>query len=234
MIKRNVWAPNKDWGIITKRMIEKYWSQDPEWLPSEAKICYVKKFESRGVLPSGVLESLEGKIKAKLFDSPSLDMVICAGNMAKHGYLNDVKGMWLGDHDEGMWLEGVDIASLASNLERYIGIENVSGCSLVKILDSVKCPLVVMFHQSLDSEETRALVRAMESRVEKVRLGCNVQLDIAALKKYSGEGKCKKLKCYDDTAARFKDQLGTWAARTTSRNWEMIGDDAYLTLRRDP
>ena len=46
--------------------------------------------------------------------------------------------------------------------------------------------------------------------------------------------KMKKLKCYDDTAARYKNQLGTWAANSTGRNWEMIGEDDYLTLRRDP
>ncbi len=251
MIKRSLWKPNKYWGIITKRMIEKNWSQNPQWLPSEAKILYIKNLETRGVLSSGVFDSLAKKIKPKLYESPSLNVVTCAVNLAHNGYLSDVMGLWLGDQEaeEGMRLDGVDLttvpavdlstipaehlASLASTLTGYFAIEKMSGCNLVTILDSVKCPMVVIYCQRLDTEETRALVRAMESRVEKLWLGGKVQLDIEALKEYSGEGKCMWLKCYDDTAARFTHQLESWS-RDTNRHWQMIWDEYFFSLRRDP
>ena len=46
-------------------------------------------------------------------------------------------------------------------------IINVSNCNLVSILDSVKSEDLFISKQRLSSEETRVLVRAMESRVER-------------------------------------------------------------------
>ena len=45
---------------------------------------------------------------------------------------------------------------------------NVSGKSLVTILDSVKCDTLSIKNQTLGSEETEALVRAIETRVRRV------------------------------------------------------------------
>ena len=59
-----------------------------------------------------------------------------------------------------------------------VDISNVSGCDLVTILDSVKSNLLIIISQSLSSEETQALVRAMESGVLEVRLNKDVTLDI--------------------------------------------------------
>ena len=251
LIKRSLWKPNKDWGIITKRMIEKKWSQNPEWLPSEDKILYIKNLENRGVIPSGVFDSLARKIKPKLYESPSLNVLTCAVNLAHNGYLFDVMGLWLGDQEaeEGMMLEGEDLttvpavdlstipaehlASLVSTLTGYFSIEKIRGCDLVAMMDSLKTPMVVIYCQSLNTEETGALVRAMESRVEKLWLGWKVELDIEVLKGYSGQGKCMWIKCYDDTAARYTDQLESWS-RDTNRHWQMIWDESYLSLRRDP
>ena len=43
MIWRSVWKkPNKEWGIITKSMIEKNWYLDPGFLPSDKMISHVK------------------------------------------------------------------------------------------------------------------------------------------------------------------------------------------------
>ena len=72
--------------------------------------------------------------------------------------------------------------------------------------------------QTLSSEETQALVRAMESRVETVTLGDwgDVSLDIRALTQYSGQGKCWRVSCSDDTAVRYREEVNTWARRM---NW---------------
>ena len=87
---------------------------------------------------------------------------------------------------------------------------------MVILLDSVKSEVLRLRSQSLGSEETRALVRAMESRVEEVMLDEEVTLDISSLIEYSGQGKCRELRCYDEVAGNYGDQLLAWA---TSRNW---------------
>ena len=70
----------------------------------------------------------------------------------------------------------------------------------------------------------------MELRVEEVRLGCNVTLDIKELMEYDGHGKCRSVTCYYyDTVARYREQLMTWAK---SRNWAVTSDDSYLLIER--
>ena len=59
----------------------------------------------------------------------------------------------------------------------------------------------------------------MESRVEIVWLCGGLTLDIKILMEYSGQGKCKEMKCFRDTAVRYKEQLRAWA---TSRNWQVV------------
>ena len=60
------------------------------------------------------------------------------------------------------------LASLFSSVTMGVDISNVSG--LVNILDSVKSKVLTIISQSLGTEETQALVQAMESGVEVVRL----------------------------------------------------------------
>ena len=139
----------------------------------------------------------------------------------------------------GMDLRDVDLtsapaehlASLAYSVTGYVYIDNVSGCGLVTILDSVNSKELEISNQSLGSEETQALVRAMESRVEQVGLDFKVTLDIRDLMEYNGQGKCREVWCDSDTADRYKEQLRTWA---TSRNWEVTPDldDSFLCCYR--
>ena len=58
----------------------------------------------------------------------------------------------------------------------------------------------------------------METRVESVELGNGgeVKLDIRALTQYSGQGKCRKVWCFADTAARYIEDVRSWAQRI---NW---------------
>ena len=135
----------------------------------------------------------------------------------------------------GMDLRDVDLtsapaehlASLAYSVTGYVYIDNVSGCGLVTILDSVNSKELEISNQSLGSEETQALVRAMESRVEQVGLDFKVTLDIRDLMEYNGQGKCREVWCDSDTADRYKEQLRAWA---TSRNWEVTReiDDWFI------
>ena len=84
------------------------------------------------------------------------------------------------------------LASLVSHVTKDFNITNISGCDLVTILNSVQCQTLTISNQSLGSEETRALLQAMESRVTEVEIECFVTLksgpeDITALAKYSGQ-----------------------------------------------
>merc|ERR1719195_1361369 len=98
-----------------------------------------------------------------------------------------------------MRLDGLDLASipaehlasLVSFVTRNVDIINVRNCDLINILDNIKSKVLRISSMTLNSEETRALVRAMESRVERVILGFEgeVILDIRALTQYSGQGK---------------------------------------------
>ena len=86
-------------------------------------------------------------------------------------------------------LTSVPAEHLASNMTWRVFIENVRGCGLVTILDNVNCERLVLSCQSLGSEETQALVWAMESRVERVQLQAEVTLDIRGLMEYNGQRK---------------------------------------------
>ena len=217
MIKRSVWQkPNKEWGIITKKMIEKNWIHVFTLsFPSDKMISHAKELEMKGVL-SGVMDSLTEKVQDKLYLHNSKPVITCAASLAHNGYI--------GSRRHFRWLENVNLtsvpaehlASFVSCVTRGFNIKGVSGCDIVNIIDSVKSEELHIYNQSLDSEETRALVRAMESRVKEVML-FDVTLDIGALMEYSGQGKCLWLVCAQDTAARYSDQLRTWA---TSRNWK--------------
>ena len=44
----------------------------------------------------------------------------------------------------------------------------------------------------------------------------DVTLDIRVLMEYNGQGKCRKLICYNDAALRYNDKMRTWAK---SKNW---------------
>ena len=102
--------------------------------------------------------------------------------------------MWLSDVDLGS-VPAEHLASLVSCVTVYVLINNVNNCDLVSILDSLKCRSLTINSQNLSTEETQALVRAMELRLECGVMGVTgeVSLDITALTQYSGQGKCREV-----------------------------------------
>ena len=121
------------------------------------------------------------------------------------------------------------LASLTSSVTWHVGIDNVSVCDLVTILDSVKSEWLSIIRQSLGSEETQALVQAMESRVEEVGLYEEVTIDVRVMMKYNGQGKCRKVLLHAGTARRYKEQLRTWAM---SRNWQVMSITDFVFFYR--
>ena len=104
---------------------------------------------------------------------------------------------------------------------------------IVSILDSVKSELLSFDNQTLSSEETRALVRAMESGVEEVVLGDRgeVSLDITTLTQYSGQGKCVEVNCYNYTTANtYWEEAKTWARRIDWMFRDLNGQPFFFTL----
>ena len=185
--------------------------------------------EMQGVLASGVLENLTDRVKVEMIgNSNNLPVITCAARLAHHGYLGSVNRMTLSNINLTS-VPAEHLASLASSATGWVDIHNVSGCDLVTILDSVKSDRLIILKQSLGNDETRALVRAMESRVEKVMLDGMVTLDIGSLMDYSGQGKCVMVTFYEDTEDIYKEQL---KALATSINWAVTNAKGCICIKR--
>ena len=129
-----------------------------------------------GILNLGVMEILAARIRGiEMFGGlngyPTLEVIKCGAALAHHGLLGPVDFLRLGD------IRSIDVStvptehlvSLISSATKAVTIHNVTG-NLVTLIDSLKCEGFWISFQSLGREETQALVRAMESRVEVVNL----------------------------------------------------------------
>ena len=123
---------------------------------------------------------------------------MCGASLAHHGLLGSVDQIGLYNIDLSP-VPAQHLASLVSCVTKELSIMNVTGSDLVSILSSVKSQRLYIFSNlseryqryslgSLGREETRALVQAMESRVESVGLAGEMTLDIKILMEYSGQG----------------------------------------------
>ena len=172
-------------------------------------------------------ESLASQIRRKLLTSTNFE-IVTAASLAHHGMLGFVEDMWLGQGDVDLAsIPAEHMASLASCVTRYLDIYNIS-CDLTPILDNIKCEDLRIDGHSLGTEETWALVRAMEASVSVLRLGINwfgttVSLDIRALTLYSGHGKCWKV--IVDHTCTCMTEMKNWAQGI---NWLEIDLDHFL------
>ena len=224
-IMDSLWEnPSKKWGPIIGRRFEDSWEFA---LPTEAKLDKAIELVTEGVLPSAVMERLAQKLKRslKIFCKKDLQVqeVQCAASLAHKGLLGPVEDMMLCVDLTSVPAE--HMASLVSSVTRCVRFDMVSGCDLVvTLLDSIKSPAMVIYKQSLGREETEALVRALETRVEDVSL-YDTTLDIKAFTKYSGRGKCKEVDCVQETSAKYRRQLRSWASK---EGWDVTIDDGDL------
>ena len=163
----------------------------------------------------------------------SLYNITRAASLAHHGLLGKLKIRSLHLEEDLSSVPVEHLTSLISIETMSIVIRNVSGCDLVTILASVKCDLLYIQSQHLGTEETQALVQAMESGVSDfLGLGGGdgdkegeMSLDIEALVKYSGEGKCYGITCLSPIT-RYREELKSWAEQ---RNW-ILGQDDNLSF----
>ena len=173
------------------------------------------------------MKSLVKKVKVGLKDFPSpLPVMTCAASLAHLRLLGSVREMRLRDVNLTS-VSAEHLVSLSSSVTECVDIQSVCGCDLDTILDNVKITTLEIGYQSLDSKETQALVRAMESGVERVWLKSETRLNMEGLIEYNGQGKCKEVKCWYDTRDKYRKQLKTWAM---SRDWKVTVDDKFFFI----
>ena len=179
-----------------------------------------------------MLQSLVTRIKKKPFVYQSIDDIRTAASLAHLGLLRSNK-MWMFQDMDLNSVPADHLASLVSCVTNRVVMLNVSntGSDLVSFLDSVKSRELVIGSQSLSSEETRALVRAMESRVTQVSLGKGGEVSlVTALSQYSGRGRCWRVSCYDDTRDKYRAEVASWARRM---NWRVTVENEFkITIKR--
>ena len=107
-------------------------------------------------------------------------------------------------------------------------IWNVSNTDLTSILDRYKSKWLNINNQSLSTQETRALVRAM-ANVEMMELGYKgeVTVDMSTLVTYVGQGKCKWVAFRYDTGLKYREEVRRWAQRIC---WRVTQEDSVAII----
>ena len=136
-------------------------------------------------------------------------------SLIHHGFMDSFMVMILEDLDL-VSVPAEHLASLAASVTEEANISNVTNCDLTPFLDNIKCNMLYIKNQRLGTEETRALVRAMESHVDTLRL--EVKLDIRALTQYTGEGKCQFVLLDVKTRKKYRRKIRRWV-KSKSANW---------------
>ena len=160
----------------------------------------------------------------------SLQDIRCAASLANKGLLGNVEALKLEDADLSS-VPAQNLLSLVSCVRFVVKIENDRGCDLLKILESVRSSWLKIRRHSLDTEETKTLVKALETNLERFYWWGygegSTPPDITAMTQYSGLGKCKHMSFVNMNfvkGAKYKEQFRTWAE---GKDWEMEEYDAF-------
>ena len=154
------------------------------------------------------------RLNTKLAGRPGhwarLHDVTLAADLAHQGLLGSVEKMKLYGYNLSS-VPAKHLIALTSSLTQRIGICKVSGCDLVAIMDSLKCEEIEISDQVLSSEETRALIRALDSRVKVLAKFEHVTLDQTVLTEASGIGKEKVARSESNWRIDwYKEQTSFW------------------------
>ena len=170
-------------------------------------------------------------------DQPSYGSYIVAGSLAYHGLLGSIENLRLTadcpDRHEYKFPEY--LAALVGSVLDWVSFYEVDAYApgelftsgldnLGPILANIKCrELRIMYVCArIGTESTEAVVRAMQSGVEKVELHGNPRtaddpIDIAALTKYDGEGTCEEIFCDEYILKAYREEIKNWSQRI---NWD--------------
>ena len=121
------------------------------------------------------------------------EKAIALSNLLSLGVIETVKHLRL--HPENLRsLPGNHLQTLVSCVTESISIGKATNQDMAILLDNIQCKELYLVKQTLNQEETEALVQAMTSRVEIVQLFTDcVRMDLDTLRKYKGGGKCKEV-----------------------------------------
>ena len=159
---------------------------------------------------------------------PLLPEILTAASLAHSELLVSIEAMTLNKVDLGP-VPTKHLAALASCVTTEVTVWGAKNFNIISILDNIECEIFGIWCQTLSSEETRALVRAMETRVERVVLWNSIFLDITELTQYSGQGKCRELENIDPNfGMRNERELKSWVKRM---NWTGLGKYLWLIQR---
>ena len=151
-----------------------------------------------------------------------------AAQLAQEGYLSTVKNMRI-YHRDISEISSDDMGKLVSIVTDQVDIARITPVSqLGVILASVqskelqlgtKFGLLKVWGYSLNEENTRALVTAMRSRVQTVRLE-EITLDLELLTDYDGQGHCTRLEMWPGQAwlQRWAWDRG-WTVKENFTGW---------------
>ena len=185
--------------------------------------------EAESILPTGVMESLAERVRGQIIKYPSLAEVKCGASLAHQGLLGSVEILWL-DKVNLASVPDQHLDSLISCVTGTLVIQNITGCDLVTALNSGKSRALDIKYQRLGRDETQALVRALETRVKDLHLE-GVTLNITALTKYSGQGRCRLVSCVNSDIVKHRKKLKTWAER---KHWEFCEASGPIFYMKRP
>ena len=204
------------------------------------KLCPEKPFREIFTILRPRLDDLISHIRGILSSSPTMwpnlnpGDTAAAASLAYHGLLWPFRALSLRRMDLST-VPAEHLASLVSCVTKRVVISEVSGCDMVSILNCVKSKFLSLHREKrLDNEETSALVRAMETRVEQVVLGGSEKtlLDVTALIQYSGQGRCQLIDMIEDSddEEKYEDEMKNWAE---DKQWSITNhSNSSLLLRK--
>ena len=170
---------------------------------------------SWGPLATEVRTLLAARIKSSWssdFCSRAAEMR-CAAALAASGNLTSVGWMQLRDLE----LPSCgDIPALARVVWGRVVLENVTG-DLGPLLANIRVTVgLYMYDMELDQAATSSLVLGLQRGVKWLKLGGGARVHLHTLLSYDGNGGCVEVRCDDDTADIYMEEMKAWAIRL---NW---------------
>ena len=154
-----------DSSMIFKRIIEQMdeicWKKRTQLLAETLGLTHFPKKTFREIFP--ILRKVHRIVASNRSRPLFLEEILDAASLAHHGLITSLGKMELCNVNLSS-VPAEQLTSLASCVKGFWKIENVSGCDLVSLLDSLQCGVLKIKSQKLRKEEIQAIVRAMKVR----------------------------------------------------------------------
>ena len=113
----------------------------------------------------------------------------------------------------------------------WVEVSNVTG-DISPILRNIKCTYLSLSGVSFDSDTSQELINCLEDKVQDVTFGFHgfVSLDWTVMDQYDGNGKCYKMKFFNQTKNEYYDDILSWAW-AGSRRWLENQSKNFLKIK---